>query len=311
MSAEVVDAPANATPANNGTPPPASGVADHWAKSFFKPDFSLDHAALERLPDQHKGLKEVLSRQKTFDDVLTVMQHQQQLAGKKGLAPLPPDASETLRAERKAHMDQINGVPPSPKDYGLTKPEDLPEGAWHPKLVENAQAWAHKHSVSPAALKELVGMNLASAKEQLAGYADQERQFLAAQQQAFEGQIRLDNIPLERANSLVERGAKALGLDTEKPENQMLLKNASVRLMAMRHALATGEDTASEQGGATAATTDFETQANDIVHNPANPLYAQYWNRDGKFTRAQHESAVQKVNELYRQHTAKQGGGRR
>lgn len=316
LEAPIVDTPAPSPSPGVGSPPsptpaPSSGIHDHWAKSFIKPDFSLDHSALERLPEHHKGLKEVLSRQKTFDDVLTVMQHQQQLAGRKGLAPLPADAPEAAKVERKALIDQINGVPPSPKDYGITKPADLPDNAWHPKLVENAQAWAHKYSVSPSALKELVGMNLASAKEQIAEHQQYEQQFFAKQEQDFSAQIRQDNIPAERANALVERGAKALGLDASLPEVQAILKNANVRLMAMRHAIATGEDTSPKEGGGAGAVSDAGTQASDIQHNPANPLYAQYWNRDGKFTRAQHEAAVQKVNELWRQDSARIQGGRR
>lgn len=277
-----------------------SGINEPWAKSWIKPDFTLDSKALDRLPDHLKPLKEVLGRQRSFEDVLTVMQNQQMLAGKKGLAPLPADAPEPVKAERKALLDQINGVPPKPTDYKIERPDFVPEDQWNPKLSEATSAWAHKHSVSPAALKELTDANLALVKEQLTAQQQYETQFFQKHQQAFEAQIRQDNIALDRANSLVERGAKDLGLDPANPEHQVILKNSAVKLAMMRHAIATGEDQVVTGNSAASDVNDPGKQASDIVHNPANPLYAQYWNKEGKFTRSQNQAAVEKVKELWR-----------
>lgn len=287
------------TPAAAPAAPAAgSGVLEHWGKSWVKSDFTLDPAALERLPDHLKGSKEWLSRQRTFEDVLTVAQNAQFLAGKKGLAPLPADAPENIRLERKQLLDTINGVPPKATDYKIERPQEIPEGAWNPKLVEGYSTWAHKHSVSPAAAKELVDMQLGTVKESLAAQADYERQFYVKEEQNFSETIRRENIPTDKATQLVQKGAVALGLNLQDPQTQQFLKGANARLMAMRHAIATAEDTTVRTNGSGAGVENPGASADDIVRNPINPLYAQYWNRDGKFSRDQQNAAVEKVNQL-------------
>ncbi len=291
--------------------PTGSGVPDHWMKSWIKPDYSLDHSALDRLPDDLKGSKEWLSRHRTFEDVMRTTQNAQFLAGKKGLAPLPADAPEAIRNERKQLLDTINGVPPKATDYKIERPQEIPEGAWNPKLVEGYSAWAHKNSVSPAAAKELVDMQLGTVKESLKQQAEYERNFYVKEEQNFSETIRRENIPSEKATQLVQKGAVALGLNLQDPQTQQFLKGANARLMAMRHAIATGENTSVQGGtGSGAGNESPGTSADDIVRNPTNPLYAQYWNREGKFSRDQHNSAVEKVNQLRKLQVEGQNRGR-
>lgn len=319
MSTESPPAPPPAAPptppgAAPATPPPTSGVPEVWTKDWIKPDYSLNHSALDRLPDHLKGLRPTLERQKTFEDVLTVMQNQQVLVGKKALAPLPPDSPAHVLAERKALLDTINGVPPESKDYGFTRPEDFPESQWDPKMADGFSAWAHKHSVSPAAAKELLGLQIGSVKEQMAAQQQYEQNFWAKEQTAFDANLRQSNIPADRAAKLIEKGAIALGLDLNNEATKTLLKGSEARLMAMRHALAIGEDTF-VQGSSKGTEPNPGEAAKDIVHNKANPLYNAYWNRDGSIPRGVVESARAKVEELQRlaaaQNPPPNRGGRR
>src|SRR5271154_1489143 len=92
------------SPATTGvatTAAQTSGISEPWAKSWIKPDFSLDHTALERMPDHLKGMKATLEKYPNFEAALTGWQNQQVMAGKKGLAPLPSDAPPAALAERK------------------------------------------------------------------------------------------------------------------------------------------------------------------------------------------------------------------
>lgn len=306
-AAGVIDDPqvGNAAPGAAPSSAPAapiqaqpSGVPEHWGKSWLKSDFTLDPAALERLPDHLKGSREWLSRQRTFEDVLTVAQNAQFLAGKKGLAPLPADAPEAVRTERKQLLDTINGVPPKFTDYKIERPQDISEQHWNPKLVEGFSKWAHDNSVPPAAVKQLVEMQLGTVKGQLQAQADYERNFFAQEAKTFSETVRAENIPEDKAVALVQKGAVALGLDLQDANTQNFLKGSRARLMAMRHALATAEDATVQGAGSGANAENPGASADDIVRNPANPLYAQYWNRDGKFSRDQQNSAVEKVNQL-------------
>lgn len=305
MSTEAPAAPGSgvvAIPAATPAPvtPAASGVSEPWAKEWIQPDFTLNHKALDRLPDHLKGMRQVLERQKTFEDVLTVTQHAQFLAGKKGLAPLATDAPPEAKAERKTLLDTINGVPKEAKDYGITKPDDLPAEYWNAKLADGFTQWGHKNSVPPGAMKELVAQQLGAIKEQLTAQAQYETDFTNKQNESFEAQAKQAGIPMDRAQALVDKGARSLGIDPDNAQTKLLLRSSDARLMAMRHALATGEDSFVQGKTSDAPAADPSKLASDIQHNPANPLYPVYWNRENKYTRSDHEAAVAKVNELFR-----------
>ena len=296
------DAPISAPPSN----PQTSGISEPWAKDWIKPDFTFDHKALERLPDHLKGLKPSLERTRNLEEFLTVHQNQQVLVGKKALAPLPADAPDPVKAERKALLDTIQGVPPTPKDYGIARPQDIPEGQWDGKLADSFSAWAHKNSVSPAAAKELIGIQVAAMKENMGAQQAYETQFYAKQDQAFAATIQRENIPLDRASSLVEKGALALGLDLNNEDTKNFMKGSDARLMAMRHALAIGEDRAIPEGGGAQGTDQNPAElAKDATTNPSNPIYGPYWNKEGKYSRSAQDSAIQKVNGWHQQAAAK------
>lgn len=108
-------------------------------------------------------------------------------------------------------------------------------------------------------------------------------------------------MPRDKADALAERGATALGLDLTKPEQAGLLKYAAVKLMAVRHAVAVGEDSyvAGEankgEGG------DAMALAQDAINNKANPLNAPLFDT----SHPQHKSAKEKVDGWFRQAAAK------
>ena len=263
-------------PALNQTAPATqtatSAVKEPFYKSFINADGTLNHKALDNLPDHHTSLKNTLSRQKTFDDVLTVMANQQTLAGKKGLAPLPANAAPEVLAERKALLDSINGVPKDPKDYGITKPENLANELWNDTLAKGAAEIAHKYSASPQMLKDLVALQTAELQKQVASQAEYEKNFFSTQQKNLEATLRNENIPLTKAQEMAERGAMRLGLDMNNPEHQTLMKNSNVFLMAMRHAMTTMEDKFVSGEAKSSGGTNPLAEARDMRHNKAHPL---------------------------------------
>lgn len=277
-----------------------SGVGEPWIKDFIAPDFSLNHKALERMPEHLKGFAPTLQKYQNFESLIVGMQNQQVMLGKKALAPLPGDANEAARTERKALLDTINGVPTTAKDYQITKPQDLPDNAWNQPLADAFTNWAHKHIVPPSAAKELIAMTAESTKAQLVAQQQGEQSFWAEQQKTFETILKTENIPADRAAALVEKGAIALGLDLNNEGTKIFLKGSDARLMAMRHAMATGEDQVAN-GQTSSSESDPASQAKSAQQDPSNPLYAPYWNRDGKYSRAAQDAAVAKVNEWFRQ----------
>lgn len=286
-----------------------TATVEPFYKDFLQSDGTLNHKSLERLPEHLKPLKATWERAKTIEDLGTMYLNSQMLNGKKALAPLPPDAPAHVVTERKQLMDTLNGVPTTPKDYGITRPQDFPENGWSQPAADNLAAWAHKHSVSPQAAKELMQEHGKIVQAQLAEQAQYETKFWQEQQTAFDAAIRQENIPSERANALVEKGATALGLDLTNERTKTFLKGSDARLMAMRHAIAIGEDKAVTATTGTTAVPDPAAAAADIRTNPANPLNAAYWNKDGKYSRAAHDAAVERHNEFMKLAAAKQEQG--
>lgn len=305
MSTAEMPPPAAGTPPPSTTPPPLSATPPPSNQPFHadwvKANGELNHASFERLPEDIRYVKDTLTKYKTPEEMIRGIAHLQTMGGKKGLIPLPADAPKEVMAERKALLDGINGVPKEAKDYGISRPADLPESAWSEPAAKNLMDWAHKNSVSPAAAKELMMNHAGIIKEQMAAQQQYETEFFANHQKAFDAQIRSENIPADRANALAERGATALGIDPSKPENAILLKNSSVRLAMMRHALATGEDTFARTGNGDGAPADPMAAAQDITHNKANPLYTPLHDS----SHPQHGVAKAKIDELWKQAAAK------
>ena len=255
----------------------ASAVKEPYYKTLINADGTLNHKALDNLPDHLAALKPTLARQKSLDDVFTVMGNQQTLVGKKALGPLPPNATPEMVAERKGLLDSINGVPKDPKDYGIIKPENISNELWNDGLAKGAAEIAHKYSAPPAMLKDLVALQTAELQKQLLAQQDYERAFFAKQQDNLVQTLKLENIPLTKAQELAERGAQKLGLDLQNPDIQTLMKNSNVFLMAMRHALSTSEDKFVSGEAKSSLGGDPAALAKDATSNKANPLYAPYW----------------------------------
>ena len=296
--------------------PPAGTVPEPWFKDWVSSDGSLNAKSYDRMPDHLKGLRPTLERQTNIDGVMQALDHANTLAGKKALAPLMPDAPETVRAERKALLDQINGVPKEAKEYGVTRPKEIPEHQWNQALADGFTGWCHKNSVAPAAVKELLALQMGEVGKQLASQKSNEDAFWAKEASTFETRIKSENIPTARAQALIDKAIVAMGIDTKNPQTANWLKGADTRYVLMKHAMSTGEDTAltgTEPEGSRGQ--DYAALAASVRTDQSNPLYGPYWNKGGKYSRADHEAAREKVNGWLKMHAqqaeAKAAGGAR
>lgn len=273
-----------------------------WSEGWLKSDGTLNSENYARLPEDIRWTGETLSKYKTVDDLVRGTANLLTAVGKKGIIPLPANAPKEAIAERKALLDGINGVPKEAKEYGLKRPDAIPETAWDEKYVGAVAEWAHKHSVGPAALTDLLNnVTAPNVTAQLQSREAQRTQFLAEQNQKFEEQIRLDAIPKEKADALAERAAVALGFNMDDPAQKGLLQYSAVKLAMLRHALATGEDSYVAGEGLKSEGGDSQALAQDAVNNPANPLHTPYWDAQ----HPQHQMAVEKVTQLFKLATAK------
>ena len=131
-------------------------------------------------------------------------------------APKKPgaDATPEQQAQYFAELRKYTGAPEKPEDYGLKAPDKLPEGVeWNAELASKAASIAHKYSVPPEALQELIALN----NENVSGLIAKSEAVQKEQVDAMVAELNTEwgadaKNNWQRAN----RGAIALGVDLEK-----------------------------------------------------------------------------------------------
>jgi len=79
-------------------------------------------------------------------------------------------------AAYQAEVRKITGAPDTAEGYGLKAPESLPEGVeWNADLANKAASIAHKYSVPPEALHELIALNNESIGGMVAASAEAQK----------------------------------------------------------------------------------------------------------------------------------------
>jgi hypothetical protein len=229
----------------------------------------INQAKLDALPSHLKSYKDLFAKYGTVEAMLGGFANVSQLAGKKALAPLPPDASPEAKAERSKLMAQLNNVPEKPEGYGFKRPDSIPEAQWSQDYANGVAAILHKHQVSPEAAKELMEFDAKHAGDMLgkvqAGQTAAAEAEAKALREAWGDQF-AKNV------DLAVRGAKTLGMDPKDP----IFGNAKVVQMVAKFASMVSEDRLVQgETSANAGMSDRE-KALDILNNPANPLHKAY-----------------------------------
>lgn len=208
-------------------------VTDPWYKGWIKSDGTLDHSRLAHAPDEIKG-SEKLRLYKSIEDLPRGLAHLEKLIGKKGLMPLPENASEADKAEFDKRLRAAVGAPEAPEGYGLDKrPEQYPEEMWDPARASQIAEILHKHKAPPGLAAELIENDRQWAAQALeSAKTEQQRQ----EQERFQGdEARLKaawGVSFDQNAKLAIRGAKHFGID---PDSALFLENADV-IMAMAKA---------------------------------------------------------------------------
>lgn len=135
---------------------------------------------------------------------------------KRSQAPKKPgaDASPEDHAKYFAELRKYTGAPEKPEDYGLKAPDKLPEGVeWNAELANKAASIAHKYSVPPEALQELIALN----NENVSGLIAKSEAVQKEQVDAMVSELNAEWKENAKDNwQRANRGAIALGVDLEK-----------------------------------------------------------------------------------------------
>lgn len=271
--------------AGTAAPPP-------FFEGLYDKEGKIDKKSLDRLPEHLKQYKDVFSKYETVDALLHGFGNSHAMAVKKALTPLVGTEPAEVIAERKAHLDQINGVPKDVKGYGIARPETLPEEFWNQEGADKFALLAQKHSISPAAVKEILGLQVEITQGEIARGQAADTEFYASQDKAFAAGIQKQGMDADKAMDLATRGANTLGIDPKSP----IFKNAAVRLALIRATQLVSEEKMITGGDAGSGSAMNERdQARDIMSNPQNPLHKAWADPNDP----RHEQAKDRVSALY------------
>jgi hypothetical protein len=166
---------------------------------------------------------------KNMPELLRGMGHMAALVGTSGdkIAVPKEDSPPAVLAQFREAL----GVPETPAGYGITKPDQLPEGLeWNQEAVDAFTALAHKHNAPTALVKELLALDTTSKAAQL--------QSSVAQQEAASAQARTEGLAELKKDwgadtdaqlVMAKRMAIKEGIDLEDPA---LSSPTTVRLLA-------------------------------------------------------------------------------
>ncbi len=207
----------------------ASQLAANWDSTIYGADGKLNADALKALPADMADLTGFLGKYQTRADALKAIPHLQKLAlGKAGLKPLAADATPEARAAFNAEIAKVLGVPDKPEGYGITKPDNLPEGmTWDDQSVNGFLALAKEHNVTPSAAKAIIAYQQQLTAGQLAASKEQQAQatataiaemkaelppgadwaaHVAQVDRGVETASRISGIPVEQLNAMAKAG---------------------------------------------------------------------------------------------------------
>ena len=237
---------------------------------MYGADGKIDAKKFDALPDHLKAHKDTFAKYQTVEALLGGMGNLANLAGKKGLEPLPKDAPAELHAERAALMRKLNNVPEKPEGYGIKKPDGVLDDQWNGEYVNGVLGVLHKHNASPELVAELVKLDQDFAGKVRAGG---EAAATAALKQEGEALKLTFGSEFDRKLGMAKRAALTLGLDVADPSignsSKMIVALAKVAEMVSEDKLVAGDGT--PDGGKS----DRE-KALDIINNETNPLYKAY-----------------------------------
>lgn len=258
-----------------------------WFTGLLKDNGELDHSVWDKAPAEFQAYKGVFSQSKNLNALLMQTANLASLAGKKGLAPLPEGASQQAKDERAALLRQINRTPEKIEDYGIKKPDDIPEGLWNPELANVVLGALHKHAASPEMVKDIFEADRQSTLAAIAKQQAEHEAWKASEAKALKDTFGAD---FDKKVDLARRGAKTLGLDPNDPlfgNSKLVIAMAKFAESISEDKLVSGEG--QQQGGGS-----DKVRAMDIINNSANPLHKAYHDPSDPM----HEQAKSQVNTL-------------
>ena len=243
-----------------------SALADDGS---FKPDWT------QSLPADLKDYAASLGKYPNVTEFLRGFGNAQKLIGQRGGQQIKPPAPDA-KPEEIAAWNKLIGVPEKPEDYGLKKPEKLPEGVeWDDANAAEFAAFAHKNGLNAQQVQALMQYDM---ERQSKGYGKSTAELTAfVEKQRAELQSKWGTQYGENVARAM-KAAELLGLDPADPE----IGNSAKVIQALHQASQLMQEDKFVASNKVGLGLTGPQQAEDIRRNPANPWHAAYMGKEGK-----------------------------
>ena len=267
---------------NNSGVTASSMTAKSWGLESFYTDKGVNQEAVEGLKES--PFRSFVSKYTSPDAAIKGLTSLQQMANDHHPERPTEDAPQEVKDRFMAYRNKMNGVPEKIEDYGVRKPDELPDEQWDQSRLDSYMSVLHKHGASPEMVKDLVGMDL----EQGASYLEQQKAEAVHQKETSIAELRQElGADADRCIQDAQKAAEALGLVT--PEegflNTKLTVKDYVKMMAEAYKFM-GEDKMQKavMDGDTSAAGELKARwtAIESGSNQSDPTTADMWSGDPK-----------------------------
>jgi hypothetical protein len=278
--------------------PPAEGTPSSNGTLGFYGEQGLDRTRLDSLPEEAKGFRSLLEKYPSESELYKGIQNLQYSAAQKRLERPPEDAPDDVKAQHQQMVRDYNRVPASPEEYGIKRPDDVPEEYWSNERASSIASILHQHNAPPELVQALVAAEAESLKGMVAGQEEarmaQKSEALSALRQEFG--VAADSMLLD-----AKRGAMTLGINVPDDILDTSIDGKTFIAAMSRMTKLISEDrlvTPTGGAGAVESTGDIMGEIRAIKSDSSNPYYADY--NSGVPERQQR--ATERLQKLYARH---------
>jgi hypothetical protein len=228
------------------------------------------------LPDDLKPSAATLAKYPNPLELMRGHANASKLIGQKSTLKAPaPDAKPEDVAKFNEQIRGVLGIPATPEEYKIAKPENLPQGlAWNDAEVGEFAKLAHSLNIPPAAAQKLVEFDMQRMQKLNASGEAKLNEFVKAQ----EAELRKDwGADFEVNLGKAAKAAQLAGFDLNDSE---LANNAKFvkAMLTVSNLIKPDALVGNDRAG---LVMDGKAQAEDIRRNTANPWHAAYMGKEG------------------------------
>lgn len=228
------------------------------------------------LPDDLKPSAATLAKYPNFLELMRGHANASKLIGQKSTLKAPaPDAKPEEIAKFNEQIRGVLGIPATPEEYKIAKPENLPQGlTWNDAEVGEFAKLAHSLNIPPAAAQKLVEFDMQRMQKLNASGEAKLDEFVKAQ----EAELRKDwGADFEVNLGKAAKAAQLAGFDLNDSE---LANNAKFvkAMLTVSNLIKPDALVGNDKAG---LVMDGKAQAEDIRRNAANPWHAAYMGKEG------------------------------